>query len=98
MRLQGPAVDFVDHYTFIFRLFLLSLIYSMISPICLIIATIGLFLNYWIEKYFFSCIYVRPSYGGYDLNSELIDLLDVTPLIVGASGFFFKSLMYFFDF
>ena len=67
--LQGPPLGYVNHFVFTLRSFWFSLVFSIISPICLLFGLIGLIINYLIEKYLISQRYSIPEYGGYRLNS-----------------------------
>ena len=86
--IEGMELDFVNHFVYILRTVWFTLVFSIISPVCLFIGTFGLILSYFIEKYFLSQRYSIPEYGDFRLNSEFIDLLDATPLLIGIFNLF----------
>ena len=58
--------------------------FSIISPICLPIAAIGVLITYFYEKYLLQKRYRIPEYGSPQLNSEFIDTLDLVPILISA--------------
>lgn len=63
-------------------------LYAVVSPICLFIALIGLILYYTYQRALFNSKYSIPAYIGPRLNSTLVNLLDLTPFLVGLFNFF----------
>ena len=61
-----------------------SLLFGVISPICLLFGAISLVIHYNFERFLVSQKYSIPEYGGPRLNSEFIDLLDATPFLLGV--------------
>lgn len=60
LAFQGSQLDFVNHFVYILRTVWFSLVFSVVSPICLFIGTLGLILSYSIEKYLISQKYSIP--------------------------------------
>lgn len=63
-------------------------LYGVVSPICVAIATIGMFLYYTYQRILFNYRYSIPIYGGPRINTTMIDLLDLTPFLVGLFNLF----------
>ena len=67
-------------------------------PLVIAISTIGLLVNYWIEKYLFSGVYAAPEAISSYLSNHVLNLLDYTPLWLTLGSFFVHFLRKNFDF
>lgn len=63
-------------------------LYGVVSPICVAIATVGLFLSYFFERILFNSKYSIPVYGGPRTNATMLDMLDLTPFLIGLFNLF----------
>lgn len=86
---KGSNVSISDLYAYIIIIVWCSFLYAIISPICILIGTLGIFLSYFYDKILFNCKYSKPGYNNSRINAVFIDLLDVTPLLVGMFNYLF---------
>lgn len=80
---KGKELPTAWAYSLNTKLVWFGFIYGIISPICLAIATLGMFLHWKYEKVLMNYRYSIPPYGGIKINNTLLNLLDWTPLFVG---------------
>ena len=59
-------------------------IYGVVSPICIIVSTLGILLYYLFQKILCNNRYSIPSYGNQKINYSFINLLDFTPFLIGV--------------
>lgn len=81
-------MEFGGNYTSLVMVVWFSFLFAIVSPICLPISVLGLILYYVYEKIMLNRRYVIPEYGGSRLNSEFVDLLDATPLLISLFNIF----------
>lgn len=85
---KGSEVPFVNAYAHMVKIVWFSFLYGVVSPICVAIGTIGIFIYYYYQRILFNSKYSIPIYGHSRINSTMIDLLDFTPFLVGLFNLF----------
>ena len=81
---MAPRIEFVEAYTIKIQLIWFGFAFATVIPISLPIAMLGIMLSYWLQRLLYCKCYSIPEYGGPRINSEFIDLLDGTPLLVAV--------------
>lgn len=84
---SGSEVPFVTGYAHLVKIVWFGFLYAVISPICLLVAAAGIFYFYITERLLFHYRYSIPRYGGVKLSHNLLDMIDLVPLLVGLFNF-----------
>lgn len=74
-------------YSHIVKIVWFGFVYGIVSPICIAIATVGIFVFYLFERVLFNYRYLIPKYGGSKLNQNFLDMIGLLPLLIGSFNF-----------
>lgn len=82
----------MKRYAFNVKMVWFGFLYGVVSPICILVAAMGMVISYFGERLLFNSKYSIPFYGRSRINYEMIDLLDWTPFLIGLFNLFlYKS-------
>ena len=81
-------MPFVLVYCHVIIITWFSFLYGVVSPICIIIGTVGFGLYFLFVKVLYNSKYSIPIYGGPRINNVVIDLLDYLPFLIGLFNLF----------
>lgn len=86
---QGPQMDIATTYAQTGLLFLLVCFYTPIIPILPIIALVGVFIQYWVEKYLLLRRYSVPEAMGATMAKFYASLIPYGMLLYAISNYIF---------
>ena len=68
--------------------------YMPVMPIGIVISIVGLFCDYWMNKYLLLRRYARPNLLGNKLNNSMIEYLEFVPLFMSVGSLVFHILAF----
>lgn len=71
-------------YGHIVKTIWITFLYASLVPISLVFSLIGLISYYWMQKYLIINRYTKPFKPSSDLNSEMVNLLDLSPIFLAV--------------
>jgi hypothetical protein len=77
--IKGRRVPFSSSFAFMTKIYWFGFFYAVISPICLLISTLGMFMFYQFQRILLNYRFSIPTYGGVKINYSFLNLLDWTP-------------------
>lgn len=81
---EGPALIMSNEYAAIVNTLWFSLFYVMVLPVGIAISLVGVVLYYFANKYLIVRRYSRPQLLSTDLNSKMVELLELCPFIMAV--------------
>ena len=91
---KDPQIFFEQKYADLVQLFWFGFTFSIVSPVCIIISTFGLFIYYVFERVLFKKTYAIPPYSGVRVSIAFINSLQFVALHIGLVNFFLYFVLY----
>jgi hypothetical protein len=88
---EGPKLDMATTYSKTGLLFLLVCLYTPILPILPLLALVGVFIQYWVEKYLLLRRYSVPEAMGSEMAKFYSSLIPYGMLLYAISNFIFLN-------
>lgn len=76
-------------YAHIVKTVWITFFYAALVPISILFALLGLILYYWVQKYLIINRYSRPFLLSDDLNIQMIDMIEYSPIFMAAGAIWF---------
>lgn len=89
---QANQVDLEYKYAYMLKTLWLTAFFMPTQPNVIFLSILALLINYWSEKYLFSCYYSIPYMFSGKISISVLDLLDYTGLWLIMGSFFIHLL------
>ena len=90
---EGPQPNMSNKYAQTIKTMLLTAFYAPGMPIATIFSLLGLFLTYWSDKYLFLRRNALPPALNHQLNTSMLDYLDLMVLSFAAGNMMFTAAL-----
>ena len=78
---EGQIFDIAENYSYITRTLFLCTWYGSVAPLGVIFGMIGLFFNYWLDKWFLLRVCAFPQNQSEDIIKKIINNLEFLPYL-----------------
>lgn len=69
---EGPPVDLADRNAHLIKTYMVTMFYSPLIPLVILIGVIALIVDYWVSKYMLLRIHARPKKHGVEMFDNLL--------------------------